>query len=257
MASHPSAIQAVRKPEAVPLAIVVIALCLLGVGLLSPRLFSTTDRGSVIARVSVDIKALEAGLMDFKAKFGEYPPSRITLHRDHAGWNSDPRSKAIIRKLWPRFDFQNPEYPHGFFADDEAQKTLNGSECLVFFLGGPTDESGGFVGFSKDPRQPFSPASSLRVGPFFEFSRRQLTDLNGNGLSEYLDPLLHQTKPYVYYTSYHGRGYDAKDRTAGLAHYTKPDGNAWKPRTIQIISPGRDGEYGTGGVYDPKRRSGT
>lgn len=204
------------------------------------------------SRVVTDIKSLENALADFKANFGDYPPSRITLYANAEGWNSDRRSKAIVRRFWPFFDFNDPAYPESFFEKDETKKSLNGSECLVFFLGGVSDEKAGLIGFFKNPAKPFSPAASSRLGPFFEFDRARLTDINNNGLWEYADSFPDREKPFVYYSAYDGRGYNANDKTFGLAPYQKPDGEAWEPKSFQIISPGKDGEYGTGGVYDPK-----
>jgi hypothetical protein len=45
-----------------------------------------------VSRVKSDIMAIEGALADFKATFGRYPPSRITLYTNRQSWNSDPRS---------------------------------------------------------------------------------------------------------------------------------------------------------------------
>ncbi len=67
------------------------------------------------------------------------------------------------------------------------------------------------TGFAKNPAYPFSPptVSSNREGPFFEFTdTSRIKDIDGNGINEWYDPLPGQSKPYLYFSSYDGRGYN-------------------------------------------------
>lgn len=122
----------------------------------------------------------------------------------------------------------------------------------MFFLGGVRDESGTPIGFSKNPARPFSAKGTQRLGPFLEdIDDHRLVDTNNNGFSEYLDSFGNQPRPFVYFSSYGGRGYDPEDETFGLSFYRIDSDKPWKPDSYQIISPGRDGEYGIGGVYNP------
>ncbi len=162
---------------------------------------------------------------------------------------------------------------------------MNSGECLLFFLGGVIPIQGINqvpTGFAKNPQYPFAPPAkvSSREGPFFEFSDiSRIKDLDGNGINEWYDSLPGQSKPYLYFSSYEGQGYRITElpNTGGATpQYTalhdvyrvssanpppappaspgvSPTGSqqlpAQKPQTFQIISPGYDGDYGSGGVY--------
>ena len=241
-----------------------------------------------IAEVKAEIASLEGALADFRASFGKFPPSQITLYEAGIAWN-DPalapanvRAKALIRSYWPQFDFtlDRDIDQDGTLAEVH---TLAGPECLVFFLGGarqPDDPTSptplvstnnAYIGFSKNPADPFNPLGTNRHGPFFEFQVDRLTDLPtpANGFREYLDPLPGQTFPYIYLSSYDGTGYRTLEATAaGLATDFYRQGSAggpgWKNKSFQIISPGEGGSgavnaaeaYGNGGVYNPDNTGG-
>src|SRR5207237_681163 len=93
-----------------------------------------------------------------------------------AGWNSDPASMAIVRKIWPQFDFtlgDSPTSPTGatkgtnypaFWWDTLGGTNhvinMNSGECLLFFLGGVipiAGENQAPTGFAKNPIYPFAP----------------------------------------------------------------------------------------------------
>lgn len=135
----------------------------------------------------------------------------------------------------------------------------------------------GPLGFSANPNDPFRRGGN-RVGPFFgDFvggDGGRLRDVASAApdpdeqMPEYLDPLSSQVNPYLYVSSYDGAGYRpwGRDGTAGniddeivglSIHYLQDDGNpsttstlSYAPQTYQIISPGFDTEYGTGGEYN-------
>jgi hypothetical protein len=83
-----------------------------------------------------------------------------------------------------------------------------------------------------------------------------LIDLDQDGFHEFLDLLRGQSKPYLYISSNDGQGYDPADFDGAMQDIyrtgSSPDSQPWKPKGFQIISPGPDHEYGTGGVYDPE-----
>lgn len=112
----------------------------------------------------------------------------------------------------------------------------------------------------------------------------RLTDRDNDWLPEYRDTLPQQTMPYVYFSA-SGGSYRTAPTTAGMpismsnpwvntdnrdaatpantlmnyAYYvsfsptTSPVMSApYKPREHQIISPGADGIYGTGGLFNPE-----
>ena len=170
-------------------------------------------RAAQEAKVMTEINGLSSAISAFKAKYGVEPPSTITIHLSQNGWNNDPTNRGIIRSIWPQFDFTmaggaaGTAYP-AYWSDPV---TLNSGECLLFFLGGI--QTAAFqppAGFAKNPLYPFAPvsANANREGPFFEFANiLQLTDIDANGFNEWCYTLPGQTNPYLYYSSYEGRGY--------------------------------------------------
>jgi type II secretory pathway pseudopilin PulG len=284
--------------------LVVMAVIAILVAILLPAIQAirtNVQNGRVIA----EIRAMDAALNDFKAEFGSYPPSRITLYEAATGptsWAAHTdvvatplldedqeriRSRGIIRGLWPNFDFAKPRNMNPSVDSDETDVyVLTGAECLAFFLGGILSNSGTPDGFSKNAADPFSaPAvGETRTGPFFEFNGSRLVDVDiddldgdgndddgipGDGVNEYVDTLPDQTTPYVYVTSYKGKGYEVGDTSITTDNsvdlrvfadfnrnlndiYRQGAGNTatpWKNRTYQIISPGYDTFYGNGGEF--------
>lgn len=254
----------------ITIVIISILVGLVAVGLSGPK------QAVQVARVRTEIGGLETALSDFKATFNDYPPSRITLCEQASDWNSTNsdilRSKAILRRFWPQFSF-------GIDRDINQDGTINttphqlrGAECLVFFLGGMSTVDGtgtavsqdrpdtGFtkVGFSKNGSNPFEAQSRNRVGPFFEFNPARLmvtTQSTAPELLVYFDTIPTQQSPYVYASSYDGIGYENLDvqgtsnRLTTSAYRVSATGAFWKDRSFQIISPGFDGQFGTGGEW--------
>lgn len=256
--------------------LVAISIVALLVGLLLTGVQSA--RSSVqTAQVAHEIRNLETALTQFHAEFGMYPPSSITLYGTSAGWSGDIRSRTIISKLWPQYNFNQPlPAPYG-----TGSVSLNGAQCLVFFLSGfydrEVDNDGnplnrGFRGFSKNPLIPFSPEGDNRIGPFLEL---QLDKLSPNPTSSgqtagagyvYLDAFPGQTVPIWYLSSYEGRGYRIGELPDGMVDVYRqaqgpnttgpnPQTQAWMAKSYQLISPGRDGLYGNGGYYNSSATS--
>jgi prepilin-type N-terminal cleavage/methylation domain-containing protein len=290
----------------VELLVVIVVIAIL-VGFLTPAIMNARTAGQQ-AEVAVNINGLASDITTFKTEFRSDPPSSITLYEQPTGdpsWATDSatpqelaRSRTIIRRLWPQFDFSaSTTVPanSGWDLNGDGDKTdklvLTGAECLVFFLGGvtatnyvsaadtavtPAPPAGTPVadwiplGFSKNPRNPFERGEGTRTGPFTEFEPTRLVNVFATmqGMPEYVDPLPGQINPYLYASSYDGRGYDPGDLAgSGMTNvYLQRDDNpapanigddtevAWNQRSFQIISPGLDTEYGEGGVYNPEQR---
>jgi general secretion pathway protein G len=165
------------------------------------------SRAAKIAQVNTEIGNLAAAIATFKQEFGIEPPSYITIYEAAADWNNDTRSRALISRMWPQYDFTTNFDLDGDGNLNESY-TFNGAECLVFFLGGRLDSNGEPIGFSRNPAMPFSLSGGNRMNPFFQFEISRLVDTNGNGLLEYRDPLnATVVSPYVYFSSYGGSGY--------------------------------------------------
>lgn len=214
------------------------------------------------AQCAQEIRTLETDLAKFQSEFGSYPPSSLLLYEtaatwttvlndsSHADYQEAVRSRNQLLKLWPEYT------PVDVDINDDGDTTdrlvLDGAECLAFFLGGVTESSQANVplGFSANPTNPFARGGSVRRGPYHEFVLDRLIDRDNDGMVEYLDTLSGQSRPIVYFSSYEGRGYRPDEMTlTGAFIYREAASVPWKRDTFQLISPGRDGEYGTGGVY--------
>jgi hypothetical protein len=220
-----------------------------------------------IARVQSELESIKASITDFNIRFKNNPPSSVVLYEAPSGWANDSLSRRAIKKLWPQFNFALARDINGDenFTDTF---TLEGSECLVFFLGGIIDRtSGAFRGFSKNPSNPLTLDNGTRDGPFFEFNgginpttevpTGRLTDSDGDSLPEYLDSLASQTEPIVYLSSNGGLGYRAADDDSIAPYYR--DGakrDAYNSDGFQLISPGFDFAYGSGGPLESEDADG-
>ncbi len=191
--------------------LVVIIIVAILVGLLLPVIAGAV-RTAKNAAVSSEINLLAQALESFKARYGQYPPSRVWL--SESGYynlgNNTPiaanditygqlaqRTLSSFRKMFPKvllstsgvvwgsgstawYDFNG----NGVF--DTSPYMLQGHECLVFFLGGiplsdPTSSTFGLTGFGKDPSNPFTNSivgnvmyNTNRQPSFFEFNAGRL-----------------------------------------------------------------------------------
>lgn len=271
------------RPAAFTLVELLVAIGIIAVlvGLLSPAIYSVIQR-SRVTEVKQEIGQIEGAIAEFHLKFGMNPPSRITLYEtgdrmNQTGWFEPTAkakwSRAIIRRLWPDFNFElDRDFDQSGSADIGTSWDLKGDQCLVFFLGGVWDGTK-FAGFSSDQRNPFKLTSSgtTSIGPFMDFdAQRVVTSALVTypaplvNFPVYVDTLPGQVRPYMYASSNEGLGYDSTDVSTPASNNSfsiyflkqkaaaaDPDPDAWKPETFQIISPGADGEFGFGGPYMP------
>jgi prepilin-type N-terminal cleavage/methylation domain-containing protein len=131
--------------------------------------------------------------------------------------------------------------------------TLEGDQCLVFFLGG-INEGGQLTGFSTNKRNPMDPTPQ-RVGPFIQFQvdrlqARTATAAGAAGFRSYVDPW--KAQPYAYFTSYGknkgNTAYVAADcGTLGVVPYSS-GGKYMNMDGFQIISAGEDKAFGNTGT---------
>lgn len=224
-------------------------------------------RRARIAEVSAEFTQLDQALTTFKSKFGEYPPSSLSIPADGGTWA--PADRAKVRAIWPQFNFA----ARGGLDPSVPAIHLNGAECLVFFLGGVnagTTASPNLVGFSQNPLNPWT-QSGNPDGPFFEFDIGRFVSVDGDGAVEYLDALPDQQTPILYLSgagSNYNKDNDAiaddfdvfTDAPLSFTNhssknmsfpYMKGDGALpYNKDTFQLISPGEDGLYGIGGIFD-------
>ena len=225
---------------------VVVVIIALLMALILPALGSARVKANE-SRVLVEIKQLESAVAAFKAKYGVEPPSQCIIYLTQQGWNADPTSRAVIRRIWPQFDFTVsppaniqpfPEYWQSIKKqiNNNPAIALNSGECLLFFLGGIINSNSAGTaamlppqGFAKNPQYPFAPVAdkngnpvvTSREGPFFEFSNvNQFSDIDQNGINEWKDAIPGQTNPYLYFSSYEGQGYRLTELPNNGTNYT-------------------------------------
>ncbi|RLS99050.1 MAG: prepilin-type N-terminal cleavage/methylation domain-containing protein [Planctomycetota bacterium] len=294
---------------------VVIVIIVLLIGLMLPAISGVRSRARDV-EVRKEIGDLEQAITQFKVAYGVEPPSMVTIYKTEAQWATDTRSRATIKRIWPKFNFAYA--PGGdvgsggltFYPSGTIAVHLNGAECLVFFLGGVANTAGALNGFSKDPQLPFKIDTS-REGPFFDFKGAldsstsppkwtgRLMDRDGDFAPEYRDTLPQQTMPYAYFHSNDGGSYpfetvastttsaswrntDCLDYSINMsgvpvvnsttrlmehAYFQSFPGTGMTPlaqarsslphksKSFQIISPGPDAAYGTGGLFNPENKS--
>ncbi|MCA9052357.1 MAG: type II secretion system protein [Planctomycetaceae bacterium] len=205
--------------------LVVIAVIAVLAGFLLAGVFNVFGTARV-AQVSADINSFNKGIAEFGLRYGIHPPSYFVLYENGPMWGTTPldqRSRAIVRRVWPSYDFGS----HDINGDGDSTDVirLQGMESLMFFLGGNSVliqedlmlgaglQQPPAPGFSTNPTNPFidrfnqSSRSSKRVGPFFDFDRARFTDVDADGNPEYMDPIPGQTMPYIYLSGYEGAGY--------------------------------------------------
>jgi prepilin-type N-terminal cleavage/methylation domain-containing protein len=198
-------------------------------------------------------------------------------------WNV-PQPPGANPPVWYGIDWDNNGTQFLTVTNNSPafEVTLEGEQCLVFFLGG-IPGSGTVQGFSTSQSNP-AQIGGDRVPPFFEFKSNRLvsltqwvSNLGGNpaGLSNfyvYLDG--YGKMPYAYFSSYkNANGYnryfalsappwvapgtsDCQSllqggggvwpyaQSLGLTPGTTP--TYWNAQTYQIISAGKDQTFGPG-----------
>lgn len=208
--------------------------------------------------VASEITGLETAVAAFKAQYGVNPPSSITLYEQGGAWS--PESRKIIRRIFGLgFDFSKDRDINGNGTPGEATPIeLTGDECLVFFLGGVPDNSGAaptVLGFSHSKTDPFSRGGSNRIKAFGDFAADRLIDTDMDGMPSYFDKFNAQGgNPIIFFSKMKTGIYDENDCLDPMMNLRITNvynqgttSNAWKE--IQIISPGRDGQYGAGGAW--------
>lgn len=257
----------------------VITILSILIALLLPAIFGA-NRAARVQQVKTEIVALDTAIKSFKQEFGMEPPSNITLCEVPANWSAYPQSQAIISRIWSQFDFTLARDLNGDLDMTDPPITLNGSECLVLFLGGVFDTNGEPTGFSRIPANPWQTGGTNRLGPFYEFKKDRLMapspSLNPN-FYVYADPITGTQSPFLYASSNEGQGYNvaaapingASDFSPAMQYYYYQGANTafdptttafssstapgpftpWNKNGYQIISAGFDRKFGVGGLY--------
>lgn len=264
--------------------LVVATIIAVLVALISSAVVKALNQGP-LTRARNDIGQLAAGIQAFKTHYQvQYVPSRIVLKPRVAfapagDYNQtdpvDVESMQFLKSVWPRLGSgpNNTIIPINWGATG----TLDGAQCLVFFLGGAIVPGGGCVGFSNNPVNPMDTSSlSNRVGPFYSFPADRLTVLSGASYAVFVDAF--EKQPYVYFSA--GRGGNdypvvqtgnlrgsvvGATTSGGVTVYPYQTAGADPTQTVgaqapipariwankdsfQIVSAGPDGVFGIGGI---------
>ena len=182
--------------------LVVIAIVAVLAGLLTAAVQVVRKR-AIDTQNANDIMQMGAAMEAFKQQYKCYPPSRVRLLEsgayDMSQTNGQPNtpldfeSKNALTRIWPRLQFPIDWNNDGATTGDW---TLEGDQCLVFFLGGiPSASPPGVTGFATSPTNPAAPVAQGggRVQPFFAFSAARLVILSHNGV----------TSPFYSYADVH------------------------------------------------------
>jgi len=193
----------------------------------------------------------------FKGEIGIYPPSKMVLCKDRSGYGAAPldqQSLAVLDKMFPTLGNFSGVNWNG--ASTAAREVLDGDQCLVFFLGGINRK-----GFAKVGK-PDSGAEQ-RFGPYYEFPPKRLVARSGKTFPSFLDPYSNanvpgESSPYAFFSTGLSKRYTpgipltTAHSHLGIAEAYKKAGTPSKwlnPESVQIISAGRDNQFGPGGLW--------
>lgn len=239
--------------------LVVIVIIGILMALVLPALAAVRRRAAV-AEQAAEFSKIDTAITQFTSDMGVEPWSEIILTENGSSATWDPTSATRIRRIWPTFNFSQDIDFNGDFAltgdaSGSGTITLASSECLVFFLAGAfsrdTDGNGSisateaempaaYLGFSKNPINPYSKTGSNRQGPWFTFDAGRLKDSDGDGMPEYYPTLGEANVPMHFASSNNGQGY-----YSGVTVYVQADARTpWNKDGHQLIAAGFDNDLG-------------
>jgi prepilin-type N-terminal cleavage/methylation domain-containing protein len=240
--------------------LVVIAIIAILVGLTAAAVMGFLKKGPELDNMN-SIRQLQMACETFKQKYNIYPPSKIYLANNRVLYSqTNPlhvQSLSYLQQIWPRLNWNDPKSPIKWEGANGSKLpvTLEGEQCLVFFLGGIQDGTG-CRGFSTNPTNPteLPTVNPKRLGPYFEQfngTRLKIPTTGQNRFYSYLDTYLKQ--PYAYFSSgKSANGYvDTDCASLNVTPYKDANGpppSYYNPNTIQIISAGANGKFGPGGL---------
>jgi prepilin-type N-terminal cleavage/methylation domain-containing protein len=261
---------------------VVIAIIALLASLLLGAIAKVRDVAERTKAIS-DLNNLNMAATKFKTDFGFLPPDYVRLPGQvpDPTWAGAAAGSAqretydgytLLLKMFPRWQIPGvgaaasaPQNPAAVgqstglsflgTAVPSGGTPLQGSQCLVFFLGGPN-----LQGFT--PGGPYPPAVGAlsAKGPYYDFPTARI-DPSANAVYKggFLDPY---GVPYAFFSSGGSRAYtsrawvppapeDGPAYSGPVTYYKETSGQPVNMTGIQIISAGKDGRFGLGGAWTP------
>ncbi len=242
--------------------LVVIAIIAVLVGLTAAAVMNLFGKGPELGDRST-LTQLDAAVKNFHTRYGFYPPSRIYLAANYSQYNTGNQLHVKSLEYLNTMFRLPPNWTNVDWSGGRGglPTTLEGDQCLVFFLGGipATGSVNACLGFNANQRAPTA-ASGERI-KFFEFKPDRLILAHSNQFFSYKNE--HGNRPYAYFSSYKtDNGYNLFG-LPGAATVTSdcatlgvwPYAEAWvantPPRYVnsksyQILSAGADGSFGPG-----------
>ncbi len=200
------------------------------------------------------IKKIEQGISAAKSSRDQmglnlaYIPSEpmtnggFTLKSAYTG--TEPELNVLLT-AWPQLNTAATGLPN---------VTLDPNQTLMFFLTGGAVTN--FTGFSTNPKAPFTVAvaGESRRGPYIELTPKMI-GAGPNNQPWLLDSF---GNPYVYFASVGGKvGNYAAQTYNGVSPYKDPtSGKFVNESGVQIISAGKNGQFGPGGTALPASGAG-
>ncbi len=192
---------------------IIVILMALTVGVIS-KVYVYLDE----VKVGQDVNRMAQGCEQFKSTFGRYPPSRIILCDNPvvlaniiAGSVAPPPNSGLSLAQFQQLGAFSSEYLTSVFPGINLSiardwngngsvdnQLLDGTECLVYFLGGMRYGGAAPTGFNTDKTNPTFQTNSTRLGPFFEFEPSRLAVSTKPDYPLYKD--VYGT-PYLYFAS--------------------------------------------------------
>jgi prepilin-type N-terminal cleavage/methylation domain-containing protein len=315
-----------RRRDGFTLVEMMVVIAIIGVllAILIPAVMNYISSGPRTVTKS-EIEQLSTAIESFKQKYKvDFIPSQIRLWPVYADYTlvengaaqDDPLDRDSVNyliRLWPQITSPAPgaalapwkdpavginwhgkvKVVNGVTVNQIYRRkagaplvTLEGDQCLVFFLGGiplpgTANSPPGIQGWSHNPRDPAAIITEPtgRVPPLFEFASERLwlragdAGASAHGFYSFADTWGKSTgntkSPYIYFSNYGKRnGYNTNANNGALQRYATGDCQSlgvWpyyqstsaatiaavNPSGYQIISAGQDGQFGPGGLWAP------
>jgi prepilin-type N-terminal cleavage/methylation domain-containing protein len=227
--------------------LVVISIIGILMSLILPAVQKIRGTGPRLTAKS-DIEQMSAACTHFKNKYGFYPPSSFTVPTTK---NLADPNFVLLSQMFPRWMSSQPAGT----STSLTAATITGSQCLVYFLGGPLG-----TGWAVDV--PFAPSPTATAkNTFMDFPPNRVAG------GVFFDPW---KTPYAYFASGPGGIYPnfqinqtnspyytaanfipvtapAAPGIAALSSGNKPV----NPGGVQIVSAGENKTFGPGGAWAP------
>lgn len=246
----------------VVMVIIAILMSLLLSGLSSVR--RSVQRTQVQFEISVVEASMNKWMSDNHTQpmklTGGGPNGEFRLCSKYAGVDGKPITEAVggITRVWPEVQWMLWVFPGlnlqdnglrhdgNWFVTNDNPLLMDANQMMVVWTTGSTFTN--FQGLSYSTQQPFAKASGdEKRKKTLDMPNRRYMDDRGVVDGRLRD--LHGTPYAIFAIDPTGRERYPNVQCFGISTYLTPEGLPHKPKSFQIISAGRDKQYGSGGVF--------